>query len=374
MRIAQFVSARVMNGAARHCLTLSEALARRGHQILLVHRPDLGARPEHPAVACIESGFGRAPAELGRIGQRLAAFDADVVHTHMSSAHSYGALLRLWLGVPTVATAHARHFQLHWLCNDWVIAPSRSTAAFHRRVNLLLHARLEVIPNFVDCAAITPATARRRAAARQRLGLNDEALVIGSVADITANKRPSHIVAAARSLLEARSDAVLLFAGAELDAEEARRVREEAGAFTDRVRLLGRRADVAELLAAFDIFALASRSEEAPMCILEAMAAGLPVVSTDVGGIGELVRPDETGFLVAADDVEAFGERLQRLAGDPALRAGLGEAGRRRVRETFAEGPIVARVEDVLAAAAARRPDWNGRLSRPPPLAPMTRG
>ena len=371
MRIAQLVSARVMNGAARHCIALSTALADRGHRVLLIHRPELDLHLQHPGVEVLATEFARRPRDLQQMGRRLAACDADVVHTHMSSAHSYGALLRVWRGVPVVATAHSRHFQLHWIFNDRVIAPSRSTAAYHRRVNLPLGARLHVIPNFVDCDAIAPATMARRGAARGALNLAPDAFVIGSVADITANKRPSDLVRAARPLLELRENAVLLLVGGVHDAEEARRVRRAAGALDDRVRLLGRRSDVHDLLPAFDVFALASQSEEAPMSVLEAMAAGLPVVSTDVGGVGELVNSGETGFLVGPRDVTAFGERLGRLAADADLRQRLGEAGRRRVLDHFDKAPIVSRIEAVLKAAAKARPQWASRAPPGrPPLAP----
>jgi glycosyltransferase involved in cell wall biosynthesis len=369
MRIAQLVSARVVNGAARHCLALSAALAERGHQILLVHRPglDVGALPS--GVEGLETDFSRRPRELSRVANRLAEFGADVLHTHMSSAHSLGAVIRVWRGAPLVATAHNRHFQLHWVFNDRVIAPSRSTAAYHRRVNLPLGGAVEVIPNFVDGSAIRPAGKTARAEARRRLGLHPAALVIGSVADITANKRPSDLVKAVRPLLESRPEAILVLVGGVQDADEAERVRLAAGSFENRVRLLGRRDDAPRLLAAFDIFALVSRSEEAPMAVLEAMAAGLPVVGTDVGGIGELVIAEETGLLAPPRDVEAIAERLARLAGNAELRRRLGEAGRGRALAEFGKGPIVRRVEAVLEAAAQSRPGWAGRSRGPAPLA-----
>lgn len=363
MRIAEFVSARVLNGAARNCVAIAEALAERGHEVMLFHRPEL----EFPArrrrgLSLAPAGFDRSPRELIEAARRLAQFEADVLHTHMSSAHAYGAILRQFWRIPTVATAHARHFQLHWTFNDRVIAPSASTAAYHRRVNWIPERKLEVIPNFIDAARRPTATSRARAVARRRLDLDPEALVIGSVADIIAGKRPAELVQASRALLE--RGAVLVIAGAELDAAEAARIHEAAGALEGRVRLLGRRADVPELLPAFDLFALASAKEEMPMAVLEAMAAGLPVLAVEVGGMNELVIEGETGFLVPGRDVAALSDRLQRLAADKDLRDRLGAAGRKRALEVFGREPIVDRVEAVLADAAALRPGWRGSTTQ----------
>jgi glycosyltransferase involved in cell wall biosynthesis len=354
MRIAELVSARVMNGAARHCVALSEALAGRGHQVLLLHRPELEPPPLPAGVTAIATDFSRGPGALRALARRLGEARIQAIHTHMSSAHFHGALLRAFWGVPTVGAAHARHFQPHWLFNDRVIAPSRSTAAYHLKVNHVAPGKMRVIPNFIDPAAYPEVTPARRAAARRRLGLEPGVIAIGSVADITQGKRPSDLVLAARPLLQA--GARLLIAGAELDAAEAARTRAAAQGLD--VALLGRRTDVPELLAAFDIFALASEREEAPVAILEAMAAGLPVVAVRTGGIPEMVAEGATGFLVAARDTAAMAERLRRLAADPGLRSGMGAAGRARAFAEFGLGAVALRIEAVLAEAAALRPDW----------------
>jgi glycosyltransferase involved in cell wall biosynthesis len=101
------------------------------------------------------------------------------------------------------------------------------------------------------------------------------------------------------------------------------------------VRLAGERNDVEELLAAADLFVLSSRSEGLPLSILEAMAAGLPVVASSVGGVPELVVEGETGLLVPPGDPHALAAAIERLLDDSALRRRLGAAGRTRVSEHF---------------------------------------
>ena len=161
MRVAELISARVMNGAARHCVALSAALAERGHEVLLLHRPALELPPLPAGVTAVATSFRRSPGELRALAARLKDFRIEVIHTHMSSAHFHGALLRAFWGVPTVGAAHARHFQPHWLFNDRVIAPSRSTAAYHLKINRVASARMRVIPNFIDPDAYPARTPQR---------------------------------------------------------------------------------------------------------------------------------------------------------------------------------------------------------------------
>ena len=104
---------------------------------------------------------------------------------------------------------------------------------------------------------------------------------------------------------------------------------------SERVELLGARADIAELLARSDVFVLSSSSEGFPVSILEAMAAGLPVVATDVGGVAEAVEDGETGLLVPPADSEALARALERLVSDADLRRRLGAAGRARALRLF---------------------------------------
>jgi glycosyltransferase involved in cell wall biosynthesis len=103
----------------------------------------------------------------------------------------------------------------------------------------------------------------------------------------------------------------------------------------DSVQLLGERDDVPSLLAAADLFVLSTKSEAMPMSILEAMAAGLPVVAARVGGVPELIVEGETGLLVPPGDVEALAEALGRLVGQPELRCRYGHAARKRAEERF---------------------------------------
>src|SRR5262249_28468615 len=107
------------------------------------------------------------------------------------------------------------------------------------------------------------------------------------------------------------------------------------------------RRDVGRLLCAADVFLLTSVSEGIPLTLIEAMAAGLPVVSTDVGGTAEVVADGQTGYLVPAKDDAALAGAVVRLAGDGRLRQRLGAAGQARARAVFDEARMVARYAEL---------------------------
>ena len=142
MHVMEIVSGRRPNGAIVHCQILSRELVRRGHRVTVVCRRGawIGEQLESDCVGVeiVESELDRWPFdELRRVAAIVGEREVDVVHTHMSRAHAFGALLRWFGGVPSVATAHCRHIQLHWMLNDYVIAASEATRRYHRRYNLV---------------------------------------------------------------------------------------------------------------------------------------------------------------------------------------------------------------------------------------------
>jgi glycosyltransferase involved in cell wall biosynthesis len=126
---------------------------------------------------------------------------------------------------------------------------------------------------------------------------------------------------------------LLLVGGGEL--ENAVREQVAGLGLESRVRFLGIRADVADILRASDVFVLSSRWEGNPMSVMEAMAAGLPVVSTAVGGVPELVRDGETGLLVPSEDTGALAQAIQALVDNPARRQAMGAAARQHAVASF---------------------------------------
>jgi glycosyltransferase involved in cell wall biosynthesis len=365
MKIVEILSGGAQNGAAVHCLLVSRELARRGHVVTIVCRPGawISQAAGSAGIPVVESELNRwPPGELARVAALVREAGVDVLHTHMSRAHLFGILLKWKTGLPCVATAHARRLQLHWAFNDRVIAVSEATSRFHRRYNLVRASRIEIIPNFVDPRLSTRATEQARRDARIALGLEAESPVIGTVGELLPHKGLLYMIRALPQVMAASPDVRLLLVGGG-PAQHRKRLRAEAcrhGVLEDIV-WTGHRTDVASLLPALDVFVKPSLDETLPISVLEAMAAGLPVVATDVGGTSECVRPDETGLLVPPRNPFALAGAISRLLADSRLRRRFGEAGRDRAQRHFSAEAQVPRIEAALFRAVAQR---SGRLPR----------
>ena len=203
--------------------------------------------------------------------------------------------------------------------------------------------RVERICNGVDTLRFRPASARQAVAGSP---FDDpDAVIVGTVGRLQTVKDQLNLVRAvaiARGQGEAGAKLRLLIAGdgpqrAEVEAEIA------ASGIGDITWLAGARSDVPEVMRALDIFALPSQAEGISNTILEAMASGLPVAATDVGGNAELVVAGETGALVPAQDPQAMAQALLRYTADAALRQSHGAAGRERVERNFSIDNMVAR-------------------------------
>ena len=359
MHVMVMVSGHNVNGAVRHAVVLAHALQERGHRVTFVHRADAPLANDQllAGLSLLPSSLRRIPAELSRITRYAREHRVDVLSTHMSSAHAFGAILRLFWRIPCVATAHNTKLQLHWAVNDRVIATSHNTARFHKRVNLVLPRRIRVIHNFIDPAPFADLRAAHRDAVRGELGLTQDDAMVLCVGDIVPRKRQADLVEALARIPHADPRIVQVFLGgfAVSPSADAMRAAAARSGIGNQIRILGWRPDVRRFLGAADIFALPSAHESSSGAILEAMAAGLPILSTTVGGTPEIVAHGETGLLVAPGDVAGLAAALQQLVGDPALRVRLGVAGAARVRRDFAQDVQVGRIEAVLAEVARKR-------------------
>lgn len=294
---------------------------------------------------------------------RLWRLRPDIVFSSSIDAEVIGHLLARRAGAAHVTAEHGgaglpRGFHRRALVRlvaphvDRAIAVSTSQLDELRSLGYAPE-RTTVIPNGIA----EPAVNRTRESVRAELEVPDDAVVAIFVATLRPEKRAEQFVEAAirAHALEPRLHAVVVGGGPDLP-----RVRLLADASAGCVRVLGERSDVGDLVAASDVVCLSSSTEGLPMIVIEAMALGRAIVSTDVGGISEAVIPGRTGWLVPAGDGEAYAETLVNVARAPAERAALGSEARRVFEARYQLESMVEAyatlLEAVGSARAQRRP------------------
>ncbi len=186
------------------------------------------------------------------------------------------------------------------------------------------------------------------------MGVGDDDLVIGCVGRYRPVKDQALLVDAVARLVPDHPDLRLVIVGeGELRPQLERQVADLG--VGDRVRLHGNEADPRPMYGAFDVLAQASRSEGLPNVLLEAAAAGCPIVATDAGGSGEIVVDGRTGLLVPTRDVDALAAALRRMIDDRELRRRLGSEARAHVAESFGMDRFVREYGDLYEELAAAR-------------------
>jgi len=293
-----------------------------------------------------------------RLARLIRARNIDLIQSHEFTTNCYATLAARLARVPIVCTVHGkvyypgryyRRAAYRWVARnaDALVAVSEDLAGFLNRSLGIPERRLKVILNGVDMSRFGSAPAGRDAA-RAALGLPADGFVALTVAALFEVKAHADLIDAAAIVLRAHPGAVFLFAG-EGPLEADLKARAERLGVAKSVRFLGFRRDVPELLAASDVFVLPSLSEGLPVSVIEASAAGLPVVATDVGGTHEVVEDDGTGLLVPPRQPERLAAAIGRLAADPAAARRLGEAGRERAHARFGLPRMVADYRSLYA-------------------------
>lgn len=328
-----------VGGQERVALDLAAGQVKRGHRVVVV---SLAPPPDGPLAAefrdagvevvTIPKGPGTDATLWPRLAWAFRRRKADLVHTHNPLPLIYGVPAARAAGAAAIHTKHginpgsrAHRFlrrQAAKLVSSFV-AVSTVTAQQARTQHDSPAAKLTVIPNGIRLEKFAP-DAAARAEVRAELGIPADAIVVGSVGRLDDFKNQALLVAAMAPLLGPQVQLVLVGDGPTRDAVEAAVAALPAPQW---VHVLGRRMDVGRLLPSFDVFALSSKSEGLPLVVPEAMAAGLPVVSTAVGGIPGVVDEGETGFLTSVDAGE-LRDRLQRLIEDPARARAMGARAR----------------------------------------------
>jgi len=341
----------------------------RSSVVCLKSAGEFARRITDPAVRIHEMGWrGGADVKLPlRLARLFRATRPHVVHTRNAESFFYGFAGAKLARVPRlVHSEHGRRFDdravrftVQRLMTRWTDAVF--TVSEQLKHDLVRHVGMppgvvQVLHNGVDFDRFDHAAERPREDAlrlRDALRIPADAMVVGSVGRLVPVKNYALLV---RAVAAGPADVQLVLAG---DGPERGALEALARALdiAPRVHLIGHRDDIDRVLPAFDMFVLPSLSEGMSNTLLEAMACGVPVVASDVGGNREIVRQGVDGFLFASGDEAALAGHLARLQADPGLRERVGRVAREHVCTNFDLRAMVARYERlyerVHGAAAA---------------------
>jgi glycosyltransferase involved in cell wall biosynthesis len=274
----------------------------------------------------------------------------DLLHAHLPNAHVLAGIAGRLTGKPVLATLHGHRvgvldLEVHRNAGTHLSVVCRQSY-FHALGLGISAGQLSCNPNGVDTEAFRPRP-RQADALRAALGIPASAKVVGFLGRLSPEKGPDVFLRAALLAQAKLADTHFVFVG---DGPLAPQLRESIARFRleDRVHLAGLRRDIAAVLNDIDVLVSSSHSEAMPLAVMEAMASGLPVVATRVGGVPDMIDQGESGWLVAPNDFEEIATRLQQILGTPGELARMSAAARQRAVEKMTLSDTVERMAALM--------------------------
>jgi glycosyltransferase involved in cell wall biosynthesis len=384
VRVLRVIARLNVGGPALHVTYLARGLAERGYETTLV-AGDVGRGEESMAFVAEREGIDivRLPglsrelspihdaAATWRLARIIRKVRPDVVHTHTAKAGAVGRAATVLAGLgrrPVVVHTFHGHVLRGYFGRAGTLVFRAIETALARATDRLVAVSPEVRDELVALGVaprekftivrlgieLAPRVAfdGDTKDVRRRLGIAQDRFVVGWFGRMTAVKRTDDLPATLAALRERGVDALLLLVGDGDDRERLEQRAHDLGV-AQSCLFLGYQEDVAPWYAICDAVVLTSASEGTPVTIIEALAAGRPVVATNVGGVPDVVDDGVTGFLVEAGDTQALAHKLEILARDPALRSAMGSEGRDRVLERYAVERLVDDVHTLYSVLLA---------------------
>jgi glycosyltransferase involved in cell wall biosynthesis len=396
IRVLRVIARLNVGGPALHVAYLSAGLQERGYETTLV-AGELARGEESMAFVAESRGVEvRAVSELRRqvspFRDVVAAFRLaglirstrpDVVHTHTAKAGAVGRVAVVLSGIrPRPVVVHTFHGHVlrgyfgpltAWgfrllerilaRTTDALVAVSPQVRDDLVRLGVAPADKFVVVRLGIELEERVGGNGDARERTRRLLGIPDDRFVVGWMGRMTAVKRTDDVLLALKGLHERGVPAALCLVGDGPDRDQLEERAHELGIARDCFSL-GYQDAVADWYAAFDAMILPSANEGTPVSVIESLAAGRPVVATDVGGVSDVVRDGVDGFLVEAADVDGRADPLQELAADPERRRAMGAAGRERVLHRYAVARLVDDVDRLYRALLEARQSRSQELVR----------
>lgn len=362
MKILQICSARQLGGGEKHLADLANALARRGHDVFAALAPsspllaELHAVPKQNLVELRMRNFLNVASGL-KLARLAREHQIEIIHAHVARDYPLAAFVSRRAGARLVLTRHVLFplSGIHRLTlrrTARVIAVSQAVADGLREQGIFAPDTIVLIHNGIDVDRFASAArAVRGSEAAGQKESTSKRLRVGMVGHLAPIKGQEDFIRAAAIVCGLRDDVEFIIAGEDKSRSgEHRQGIERLIAKLDlnqRVRLSSWVDDIAELLSTFDLFVSPSRSEPFGLSIVEAMAAGTPVVASTSEGAREIINDNDTGRLVPIGNVDALAKVICELLSNPAQRDHLSANAQRVVRERFSLERMVAETEKV---------------------------
>jgi len=353
LNIVHAVLALDIGGLERIVVDLTKLYCQRGHRvsILCVERPGQlagAAEAEGAAVVSLDKPHGRNPEYIKRAATVLQSLQPDVVHSHTITALWYVGPGARQAGAPIVHTEHNNHIAKNtrlagklrariklnrggrFASRFCGVSPEITASA--RRWGTVPSRKLLTVLNGIDTERYAVLSGRN--AVRAQLAIPENARVVGTVGRLNEVKRQDLLLKAVVGLGDGFEDVHVLLVGGGPEQAALEGLAASLG-LGERAHFAGFQSSPERFLTAMDVFALTSRLEGLPLALLEALASGLPVVASAVGGVPTLVRTGETGWLFPSGDVPALQNALRQALSNQAMAAATAAAGRRLVCESY---------------------------------------
>ena len=361
LRVLYTVNRMDVGGSQTHLVQVLRLLDRRRFEPMLCCLSGKGAlldTARQTGATVVSAGLGglKSPAALGAV-LRLTNFmrreRVDIVHNYLLRANVVGTIAARAARVPMVLTSkrgcHERRglelagARLSNRLADCVTTNANAVRSFvHDNEGCPLE-KMVVIPSGIDTDRFAPLPSDDF---KTRLGVAPDRPVVGIVTRMRVRKGVEEFLRAMAMIRERFPRVCAVVVGDVSPDESLTGLVHELG-LEQHLHLLGARADMPEVLSAFDVFVLSSHDEGMSNAILEAMAMQRPVVATDVGGTGEVVRSGKTGRLVPPKDPEALARAIAEVLAEPVAAAAMGACGREVVVERFSARAMVRQMEDL---------------------------
>ena len=365
IRIAQVITGLVLGGGGQVMLTIARNLDRTRFEMdiycvigggeLVPEFERMGYRVRIIPAYAGETLLRYRPAQVLQLARELREGNYDLVHTHLFQADVIGRIAARLAGVPRmIKSLHnmgawkKRHHLLVDRClsgrTERILCCSDELRDSAIRQEKLDPRRVVTIYHGVDVARFSPNI--DRAAYCRELGLDPARRIIGTIGRPIPEKGQQHLVDAVPAILAAHPDTQFLVVG-EGPLRKSLEQRAADRGIADRIRFVGARADIPEMLALMDVFVFPSLREGLGIAVLEAMAAGVPIVAANIRPLSEIVAHERTGLLVEAASSAALSAGVNRLLADRQLWTRLRTAAGEAVNEQFTETRMVRETEAV---------------------------